>query len=210
MPDEEKKTADTETAVSDDSGKETFTISKEEWDKTQKTLIRLEAEKRVAAKAQAPKADDDETKTQKQKLEEMQASMRTERERLVKKARRNGIREAIAQNGITDPDAVEVLFDHVEARHGLKIQVGEDDEVSVLDDLGESKSVSALIGDILKSPKGKHFKIDKVPGPNTRAGRGNSAAISGQKSYMEMSLEERLKLTPEQERAATKAALQGN
>jgi hypothetical protein len=185
------------------------TVSVEDFKKVQNQLAALQRilTKQAAPIAPAnPPADPEESKTQRVKLEELQASMRRDRERLETKARRNGIREAIAENGITEPDAIEILFDHVERKHGGKIKVGDDDQTSYEDELGDVKSVSTLIGDILKGPKGQFFRPIRAPGPNTRAARGNSAPIPGQKSYLEMSTEERLKLTPEQTRAAIKAA----
>ncbi len=190
------------------------TVSYEEFDKlrTEYAYLRRKMEKsQQVAPAAKIEAEPDEAKTQRQKIEELQATVRKDRERLEKKVRRNGIREAIAENGVTDPDAIEVLFDHVESKHGSKIKVSEDDQTSYEDDVsGDVKTVSALIGDILKSPKGKYFKPEKAPGPSTRGGRGGSVSVPGQKSYMEMSQDERLALTPAQTAAATRAAMQGN
>lgn len=206
--------ADTGTANNEPGEQQTFSVTREDWDKQQRQLNSLAAalrKQQQAAPVPPPQVEPeaDEPKSQRARLEALQAEMRKDKERLEKKARRNGIREAIAQNGITDPEAVEILFDHVESRHGSKIQIADEDQVSVLDELGDSKTVAALIGDILKSPKGRFFKPERIPGPNTRAGRGNSSSIPGQKNVMEMSPTELAALPAEQRAALFRQAAQG-
>ena len=165
-----------------------------------------------ATPAATPAVDDGEPKTQKEQLEKIATELKTQREELRKdreasalKAKTVGIRSAIAMAGINDPDATEILFDHIDRRHGSKIQT-DGEKVTVTDELGDSKDIGEFIAELLKSPKGKFFKPRKTPGPNTRAGRGNSAVIPGQKTVMEMSATELAALTPEQVSALFKQA----
>ena len=203
------------TATNEPDDSQTFQVTREDWDKTQRTLNSLAAMLRKQTATQATPATPAKTVTsepnsQQQALEQLQSELKAQKAEIARekaiaesRIRTAGIRSAIQAHGITDGDAIEVLFDHIDKRHGDKLKT-DGERITHTDDLGESKDIGEFIGEILRSPKGKLFKPEKVPGPNTRAAKGSSAPIPGQKSYMEMSMDERLKLTPEQRLAAIK------
>jgi len=162
-----------------------------------------------AAQVAAPADESTEPKTLKELRAEIareREEARKEREEAARIKRENGIRDAIKANNV-DPDAVDLLFDHIQQRHGSKISQSEGKTI-LTDELGEAKEIGDFIGELLKTPKGKFFKPEKTPGPNTRAGRGGSSAIPGQKNFLEMSLEERLALPRDQARALASQAYQ--
>lgn len=168
--------------------------------------------KAPVAAAATPQVTEPEPTTQKELLEKIAADLKQQKEDIkrdrataVAKSKSVGIRSAIQAAGIVDPDAVEILYDHIDKRHGERIQA-EGDAVTVADELGEVKDIGVFVSDLLKSPKGKFFKVEKAPGPNTRAGRGNSAPVPGQKSAMQMSALELAALPPAEQAQLFKRA----
>lgn len=187
--------------------KATFSVTKEDWEASKRERNALAAELRLLKKSipAAPPApvEDEEAKTQKEQL----AAVRKQLKRQEDAARAVGIRAAITKNGIVDPDQAEILFDHLERKHGTEITTDLGTTV-VKDETGETRDIGDFVADLLKGPKGKVFRPEKTPGPNARGGRGGSAPIPGQKSVMEMSMDERLKMPRDQMLGGFKAASQ--
>jgi hypothetical protein len=197
-------------------------ISIEDFRKLEKTVNSLAAVLRKSNQApsnpaptpaptQTPASDDD--GEQPKTLKELRAAIAKEREEARKEReearkereenerlkKENGIRDAIRTNGVPD-EAADFLYDHLIQRHGSKISLNKG-AVILTDELEETTGISDFIAGFLKTPQGKLFKPEKGPGPNTRAGRGGSAPIPGQKEVMEMSRDELLALKPEERRA---------
>lgn len=206
---------------------QSLTFSKEDRDEIQslkKTVNSLAAMLRKANTTPAPTPapvattstdDDEKPTTQRESIKKLIDDAKAREARLdakekarEQKIRKSGIRQAIADAGVAQPEHRELLQAYLEQTHGSKISVDDEDNVLITDDLEQSKGIAEFIDDFLKTPKGKLFKPEKTPGPNTRAGRGASATIPGQKSIMEMSVEERQALKPEERSALYRQAMQ--
>ncbi len=208
------------TGINEPGPTETFSIPKAEWESVKemaKSANSLAAELRILRKqkettpvvAATTNNDDSEPTIQKETVKKLIEDAKAREARIdardkawATRVRKTGIKQAIAEAGIIDPDHREVLETYLEQKHGSQIKVDDEDRITITDDLEQSKDIGDFIGELLKGPKGKLFKPEKLPLPNTRAGRGATiTTIAGQKSILEMSREDRLKLST-QERAA--------
>jgi hypothetical protein len=135
--------------------------------------------------------------TVREDLEKLKNEIRADREAAITETRNAVILQAISAHKITDEYAAEDLFDHVLTRHGQRIKV-EGRNVFYENELGEKKTVKDFIGELLKTQRGQRF----IPAPSTSGlprSQTNGRSQPGGKRYSEMSLAERMKLSPAEE-----------
>lgn len=200
------------------------TVSIEDFAKLQKTvdslagLIRRERqqEQRQTTNQPPPNQESDEPdKEERLSLKKLQEDIRKQKEDFendkkaaIKEKRDAILLKAIASRDDVDPDASDLLFDRIEKLYGSKMTT-EGGKVVITDELGDKVEISDAIETLMKSPQGKFFRVQKAPGPNARPGRAPSVSIPGQKSYLEMSREELLKLPLAEQRALAQQAYKG-
>lgn len=186
---------------------ESFSVTKEDWESSKRERNALAAELRLLKKsipAPPPAKDDEEPQTQKAQIAALQKQLMLREDEV----RRGGIRSAI-QAAQVHPDAVKSLQTIIEARHAKQIKTQDGVFLIADGETGEERELTEYIVDYLKTPEGKFYAPPKTPGPNTRGGRGGSAPIPGQKSVLEMTNDELLKMPRDQYLAAMKRAAQG-
>jgi hypothetical protein len=149
-------------------------------------------------KPDKPQQQDPEATTLRARLERIEAERQAEREEITRERRDASVQNAILKHGLSEEDA-EILFDHIQARYGPGIKV-EGRTVAYVDPTtGDPMPIQGLVDQVMKSKGAKFMPPAQVPG-----GRGLKPSNGGVRPkfvpYMELSPEERAKLTPQQTR----------
>ena len=101
--------------------------------------------------------------------------------------------KGVAKDAGVPSDAVDFITEHLTKKHRLDYSQ-ERDEVIYYDDYDQPKPVAELVHAFLKTPKGQIL----LPAPGVGGVPRGGSKPQG-KQYLEMTLEERLKMTPAQE-----------
>lgn len=132
-------------------------------------------------------------------LTERLRAIEAREERQSQRARETAIRETALASGV-DPSRAEYLLDHIERRHGRRIQVDDMGGASYIDEFDQGQPLEGWMKKFLSTPAGEIFKAPtSVPGGKSL--KGGQEPNGNRPFFYELSEEARGKMSKEDQRA---------
>lgn len=131
--------------------------------------------------------------TLKEDLTKLREEIRAEKKQAEADRKEAGLRTAIASHGI-DAVRAELLFDHINARHGGNVKVEGRTEIYEDPLTADKQPLKDFVGSLLSGPLGEMFKAAPAPGPDTRGLGTNRNANQARAKFSDLSTEEQQKL----------------
>lgn len=122
-------------------------------------------------------------------------------DRGTRRLRAGALKEAANEAGIP-ANRLDVFKTHFETKYGSKIEIGDDDSVNVLDEIGQSKPISEFVKSVLKQPEWEIFRPAKsLPSANSLAGSNAGDGAGDKPAFHDLPKAQRDKMSAEEQRA---------